>query len=935
MHVKELRKLHHQCAIDATQPEIPPRLQVYNQQNGSLKREALDKANYLYTLIPRRHGKVGTKPKKKGKPKREKETPAEVPIADDFFLTQKEGKPGLYIGSVETPRKRPPNMWDFDEQKGVITTTENTAQMQKLYPSMVDRDRVSQSAGSLQRAKIEKFNQRYYKPSRIAGDRQEPSELKENRISKQKQRDPRRTKDQSEVDINDSSWRIDHENDGEVSLHPLLQTSESKPVSLRDQIRNEKSNPSSPSKSPTKLAPMESSSETDASASPVKSLLSGFTQDNTDSMNKDLVKPKKKWKRVKRRKKDHNEPEEETTVTDDNGHRKKIVRKVRMLRKVNGQYVDASQYDEEMTKSSSEERRVIKTRTVLKRYRVPSSSTRDDDNEEGGSSGKLQDILDLKAISGGIGGNQEQLEHSGGDSSSEATSPRREGGGSSSYDSRDELDGGESPGSQKRSSRRNESKDKVQSSRDGAEEKRKTEERERNRSPRSKNETQDGEEGTEARNAEESQNSGSPDSKAKAKSPRSGQSGVEDDERRKLEQDKTNETLSKDKTKASQDSEDDEDDEARKSKKHGNGSPDSKNKTKTSQDGEDDTEDAEARKSKKDGNGSPNSKNKTKTSQDSEDDEDDEARKSTKDGNGSLDSENKTKSSQDVTDGSTQDNDTKTELTVSQTATPDDKHHQNANASLHATKVNAASNTEAETLPNPQKPDESSGDTKSNLNEDSKQSSQVDTWASDNIHGRRSNRHRRWDDDYYDEDEIFHSNRYSSKRRRRYGTPNSVRSQIPGRYDCDDVGSGRRRWRSPLDDDFHLAPLARPTAATVRCAIGAKQGRKIPFTSLYRNKEEVKRMFLESPAHYEDSRPVSLLASEQNVLCQVIDEQKDENPLVAISGMLAMGGVNKGLRSTNQNTARESARTRATHSGGSALVRSDSSKVHNDDVRFI
>ena len=197
-------------------------------------------------------------------------------------------------------------------------------------------------------------------------------------------------------------------------------------------------------------------------------------------------------------------------------------------------------------------------------------------------------------------------------------------------------------------------------------------------------------------------------------------------------------------------------------------------------------------------------------------------------------------------------------------------------------------------------------------------------------------RRGRWMDEYSDEEGGSPDSSWRSGRRYRNMSPNSSRSQRYNHQDPGAQGSGwRQTWRLRLDErDLASSPGARNRSPPGRNTVGT--GRRIPFFSLYRDKEELKRVFLESPCQYEDSRPAALIATAPNVLSQIVDQHRDEHPLLPVSGMLTMVQVDKGLRSSDQNSIRESARSRAIpKQESSRTVKSDSSKCHNEDCRFI
>ena len=881
MHVRELRKLDHQHAIDATQPEAPLRLQVYNQQTGSQKREILDKANYLYTLIPRRHGKVSVRGKKKGKTKKQGDTQSE--FADDFFLTQKQGAPGMYVEAPESPRKRPPNMWDYDEETKEIVVNANTAQMRKVYPSMMNEARYSQPL-PVDRTKIEKFNSKYYKPSRI--DRDNADGMDNGKGKKKLTFSDRKNRGKSQgsrsgtlvdMDADDDNWKkadlfqdgIEHNSDAEVSLHPLLMQGSGgkKPTSLLDQVRGNDdrkgSQTLSPSRSPVKggkLAPLGAGSKSAMTPSPVKPLLSGFSNDE-DEDGTGVVKPKKKWKRVKRRKKgaqtsgtDDDELKDNTGEDgNEHGHHRKIVKKVRMLRKINGKYVDASQYDEEATKSLMGEKRVIRTRTVVKRYRVPSSSTMGDGSDEGdgqddvdAGEGRLHDTI----------GNAAELARQG------IVSGRGDKG---QYESARSGTGGAESSGLRVSGRQGEdaSNDSSRSPQRG----------DQGGAASSKSPREGGDNGVGS-----SRRSGSPgiDSanggSRRSGSPRQGGDNSASSSRRNGSPGK--EGLG----------------EGTSSMKDGSpGRGDSSRKA-TNQE-QDDVNDSE----RSPGKNSLNAKDGSPRGQYGED------------ANGALGSNrtgDKFNSSRDAGDKSADPNSREAHQGEGGTASGAARNGSPARSSAR----------DGNRSPSP-----------SQRNDDVSYNSGRQTGA----------RRGRWMDDYSDEEGRSPDSSWRSGRRYRNMSPNSVRSQRYNQGHGAQASGWRQTWRLKLEDpELASSPSARNRSPPGRNTVGT--GRRIPFFSLYRDKEELKRVFLESPCQYEDSRPVALIATAPNVLSQIVDQHRDEHPLLPVSGMLTMVQVDKGLRSSDQNSIRESARSRAIpNAESSRTVKSDSAKCHNEDCRFI
>lgn len=111
-------------------------------------------------------------------------------------------------------------------------------------------------------------------------------------------------------------------------------------------------------------------------------------------------------------------------------------------------------------------------------------------------------------------------------------------------------------------------------------------------------------------------------------------------------------------------------------------------------------------------------------------------------------------------------------------------------------------------------------------------------------------------------------------------------------------------------------------------------GRRIPFTGLYRDREEMKRIFLESPLQYEDAERSSLMSGRKNIYGQVVDQQSDgEQPILPVSGMLAMLHINKGFQSSRREE--ESARIRSSRTSARTTASTARQSDPSEDVRFI
>lgn len=158
-HVKTLIDIDsHKHLIDATEPEMPPRLRVYNQQNSEAKKDILAQSNYYYSMIPHKGSKGATKAQKRSvKPETSSKDPS-----SDFFLTLMGGNASDFVDATsEKKRVRPMNMWDFDENaKEIVTsrTTNKVPQRKNVYPEVE----------SARNKKLkQKFNSRFYHPERL------------------------------------------------------------------------------------------------------------------------------------------------------------------------------------------------------------------------------------------------------------------------------------------------------------------------------------------------------------------------------------------------------------------------------------------------------------------------------------------------------------------------------------------------------------------------------------------------------------------------------------------------------------------------------------------------------------------------------------------------------------------------------------------------
>ena len=365
-HVKQLRKIEASPPlIDTTQPETPLHFLNANRLAATARIEAMERANFWYGLIPKRHeAKLSFHPVeslRRGKTRTSYGNKRDA--SEGFFLTQKESGPECYVGAAKTPEKRPPNMWDFDEKSQEMATSEKTAQMKKVFPSMAETAPVSpqSSVDARTRSENDKFQKKYYKPSRLDerhatfaengeekgdGDEKErvgndPTDRRRyggKSIMNGKERTPRngekkkhdKAKSEREkkklLNESDDVVEVNGTDDGinlgadpfaqpeksvdeDVELHPLLRENEDgdekKPVPLLEQFKGRPGSPNRRSKL-APLEPMEASPEEGSAgaASSSKAPLPPIANESKgEDDDDDEADRKQKWKRVKRKKK--------------------------------------------------------------------------------------------------------------------------------------------------------------------------------------------------------------------------------------------------------------------------------------------------------------------------------------------------------------------------------------------------------------------------------------------------------------------------------------------------------------------------------------------------------------------------------------------------------------------------------------------------------